>query len=666
MKRLILVIMTLAAIVSISGDHQVSSAGTGVCDIYASGGTACVAAHSTVRALFGAYSGRLYQVKRASDSGTKDVGTLTAGGYANAATQDQFCAGTTCIITILYDQTSRHNDLTVEGAGGAGAADQASVANALPITAGGHPVYGVYIAGGNGYRDNATSGVATGGSAEGMYMVASGTHVNGGCCFDYGNAETNTMDNGNGHMDAVNLGTTGPWVGADLENGIYGWTSSTAVQNSAFVTAMLKNNGQTTFAVKGGNAQSGGLNTQYNGSLPTGGGYIPMQLEGAIVMGTGGDNSRWSVGSFFEGAMTAGYPTDATENAVQANIVAAGYSGNSNGGAYQTITGPGQLCVDVAADDTGVNGAAVQLWDCQAYAADQHWTYNSDQSLSTLGRCLDIVGNVTANNTLIQLYDCDGVGGQKWVQQADGSLLNPQSGRCLDSPGGATANGTRLQIYDCNQSAAQKFTLHLVNSCTPTAITPYVSVSGGALQQTASVTVTSGSSVTLSPQPTDANGWRWSTGATTREITITATASASYTATYTNAGGCTSTQTFTVTVTSATATSTPRPTATATPRATATATPRGTATATSRATATATSRATPTATATATATPTGTGACSGVPAFATCTAYASGAKVVYSNTLYHTIAPIPANRDCPPNSPYNPGNDNWWVNDGGC
>ena len=61
-------------------------------------------------------------------------------------------------------------------------------------------------------------------------MVTSGTHVNGGCCFDYGNAETNIHDTGNGHMDAVNLGTecyfapctgTGPWVEADLENGLF-------------------------------------------------------------------------------------------------------------------------------------------------------------------------------------------------------------------------------------------------------------------------------------------------------------------------------------------------------------------------------------------------------------------------------------------------------------
>jgi predicted alpha-1,6-mannanase (GH76 family) len=318
-----------------------------VCDIYASGGTPCVAAHSTVRALFGSYGGRLYQVQRASDGSTIDIGTLPASSYANAAAQNSFCAGTTCIITIIYDQSSYHNDLAIAGPGGAAPhVDSGAVANALPITVNGNAVYGVNVTSGVGYRNNATSGVATGGSPEGMYMVASGTNVNNGCCFDYGNAESNSQDTGNGRMDAVNFGTTGPWAGADLENGIYGWSSSTTPQTSDFVTATLKNDGQTTFAVKSGNAQSGGLTTQYNGALPCCG-YTPMSLEGGIVLGTGGDNSDWDVGSFFEGAMTSGYPTDAVENAVQANIVEAGYAGNSGGGnpdnGGSVYTGPSNM-----------------------------------------------------------------------------------------------------------------------------------------------------------------------------------------------------------------------------------------------------------------------------------------------------------------------------------
>src|SRR5579871_4252920 len=91
----------------------------GPCDIYAAASTPCVAAHSTTRALYAAYDGPLYQVKRASDSTTTDIYPLSAGGYANAATQDSFCADTYCTITEIFDQSGHGNNLTDAPAGGA-------------------------------------------------------------------------------------------------------------------------------------------------------------------------------------------------------------------------------------------------------------------------------------------------------------------------------------------------------------------------------------------------------------------------------------------------------------------------------------------------------------------------------------------------------------------
>lgn len=91
----------------------------GPCDLYSSGGTPCVAAHSTTRALYSAYTGSLYQVKRSSDGATTNIAPLSAGGVANAATQDSFCSGTTCVITIIYDQSGKGNHLTQAPAGGA-------------------------------------------------------------------------------------------------------------------------------------------------------------------------------------------------------------------------------------------------------------------------------------------------------------------------------------------------------------------------------------------------------------------------------------------------------------------------------------------------------------------------------------------------------------------
>jgi len=348
LKRVLAALGATAALMagSLIGSHATRSATIEQrpCDIYAAGNTPCVAAHSTVRSLYDKYTGPLYQVKRASDNARKNIGLLS-DGYANAATQDAFCANTTCIITQIYDQSPEHNDLSISTGGhfkgpGPNGSDLGAAADALPVTAGGHQVYGVSISPGMGYRNNRTSGVAVKGSPEGMYIVSSGTHFNSGCCFDYGNVETSGTDTGAGHMDAVNVSRDFNWpncdhgsrpgVHADLENGIFHWdkrSCNPAAYISGgprpFITAWLKNNGQTKFALKWGDARRGQLNVIYSGALPSG--YAPMRQEGAIGLGIGGDNSHASAGSFFEGAMTAGFPADATDNAIQSNIVAVGY-----------------------------------------------------------------------------------------------------------------------------------------------------------------------------------------------------------------------------------------------------------------------------------------------------------------------------------------------------
>jgi hypothetical protein len=342
------------------------------CDIYAANGTACVAAYSMTRALYASYDGPLYQVQRASDNTTTDIGLLGQGGDVNASAQDSFCSATTCTITEIYDQSPMGNNLTIEGAGGNGPADHGAVANALPVKIGGNEAYGLDVEPGVGYRADSTQGVATDGEPEGMYMVASGTHVNSGCCFDFGNAEANNDDTGAGHMDAVNLTTwcgsnsapctgSGPWVEADMENGQWmgnGSNPNNTGNSTPFVTAMLDNNGQDTFALSGGDSTSGGLSQWYDGALPSG--YAPMQQEGAIVLGTGGDNSQSAVGSWFEGVMTAGYPSSAANSAVQASIVAAKYTGNTNPSGSASGTAPsaaGQAVVHSAgATGAGASG----------------------------------------------------------------------------------------------------------------------------------------------------------------------------------------------------------------------------------------------------------------------------------------------------------------------
>ncbi len=313
------------------------------CDIYQADATPCVGAYSTVRALYAAYDGPLYQVTRASDDTTTRVFPLKPGEVANAGQQQRFCAGTSCVISEVYDQSPQHNDLTIEGPGAQGGQDVGAVADALPVNVNGHRAYGIEITPGTGYRDNAATGTAVNGEPETIYEVTSSTYVNNQCCMDFGNTEATNDDNGNGHMDAVSYSTrcvrfspcygSGPWVQADLENGLFqsnmGYSENTLNTGSTlpFVTALLKNNGQNYFALKVGDAQSGALTTDYAGLLPTiqGGGYSPMQQEGGIVLGTGGDNSNKGTGYFYEGVITAGLSSDTADDAVQASIVAARY-----------------------------------------------------------------------------------------------------------------------------------------------------------------------------------------------------------------------------------------------------------------------------------------------------------------------------------------------------
>ena len=77
------------------------------------------------------------------------------------------------------------------------------------------------------------------------------------------------------------------------------------------------------FALRGGSAQGGPLNLLYEGPRPPS--YPSMKKQGAIILGIGGDNSNRAVGTFYEGAVVAGYSSNATDLAVHADIVAAGY-----------------------------------------------------------------------------------------------------------------------------------------------------------------------------------------------------------------------------------------------------------------------------------------------------------------------------------------------------
>jgi hypothetical protein len=480
----------LAVVIAVSGlgNTRPASAATTTltCDIYASGGTPCEAAYSTTRALFGSYGGPLYQVQRSSDGSYLNVGLESTGGVVNISPENSFCSGTTCTVTQLYDQTPNNNNMPISagtscsgcsaGIGGPGpnGADIGAPALALPVTVGGQPAYGLlFNAQGTGYRINNAKNVPTGSQPEGIYMVTSSNLTSNNCCFDFGSAETNNSDDGDATMNAIYYGTdcwtqncsgSGPWVGGDLENGMFfsntgANPSNIPAETGTFLSAWEKNNGSTNFTLKYGNGQQGGLTTSYSGALPNG--YNPMKVQNSIVLGTGGDNSPWGKGEFFEGAVVAGFPSDATEAAVQANIVAAGYSGNtgSTTGPLHAV-GAGKCLDDPNASTTA--GTQQQIWDCNGQA-NQTWTRTSSNQLTlTVGGstfCLDANGAGTSPGTKVIIWPCTGGTNQQWIFNGSGAVIGAQSGLCLDVSGGSTADGALAELWNCTGGSNQQWTL---------------------------------------------------------------------------------------------------------------------------------------------------------------------------------------------------------------
>jgi hypothetical protein len=338
-----------------TGGAIVVGPGTLPCDVLEGAGHTCVSAHSTVRRVVKDYAGPLYQLQR-PDMTTLDVGVVD--GYADVAAHDAFCPGTECVISMIYDQAPFMNHLTPAPPGSAKSTPgKPAPASRLKITANGRPVYGILFRPGEGYRANCdacpypTSGVAgtaVGDEPQTMYMVSSQKDLINGCCFDYGNAETTANNDGEGTMEAIYLGKGvvwgtgvqgGPWVMADLENGLYaGWENNQDQNISTalpllhdYVTAMVvgdtqeKNGGKGRFALYGGDATVGAVQTMYDGIRPEKFGYNPMRKQGSIILSIGGDNSDFDGGHFYEGVMANGAATKATIDALQETIVLAGY-----------------------------------------------------------------------------------------------------------------------------------------------------------------------------------------------------------------------------------------------------------------------------------------------------------------------------------------------------
>jgi len=323
----------------------------GPCDIYAAANVPCGAAYSMVRALSKSYTGFLYQIRigsSATNTGTggtlKDIG-MTADGYADTAAVDAACpSGTICTVATLYDQSGNKNDLLRGPAGLPGNGDRSgendyeSNANGHSVTAGGHKVYVLYMNKFQGYRtplNFMAKGTANGKKDQGIYELADGTHFGTACCWDFGSVSPdpkkyvtmNTLFFGTGFWGSG--APSGPWFMGDFEGGVWaGGTGGSNVNNPMnpsmkvpFAFGVL-HTPVGKYALRMADAATAtDLVTAYDGGTPN----KTWDNAGGIALGIGGDNSNNSSGTFYEGAMTNGSPSNATDLLILKNIQAVAY-----------------------------------------------------------------------------------------------------------------------------------------------------------------------------------------------------------------------------------------------------------------------------------------------------------------------------------------------------
>jgi hypothetical protein len=243
-----------------------------------------------------------------------------------------------------------------------------------------------------------------------------------------------------------------------------------------FVTAWEKNNGTSNFTLKYGNADSGSLTTTYSGALPSGG-YSPMRLENSVLLGTGGGNDHGDTGAFFEGAVTAGFPSDATENAVQSELTSVGYAAAATppqtfpAGYHRLVVGNDSLCLD-SYGNTSNAGAAIDQYTCNGQTNQQLQFVPTSGGYGEL-QVQNSGQDVTVANSSISQGVADivqepvnGNAASQWLpaQQSDGSwqFKNKNSALCLDVYGAGSNNGQQLDQWPCKNAPGtnQDFTPH--------------------------------------------------------------------------------------------------------------------------------------------------------------------------------------------------------------
>ncbi|WP_407637393.1 ricin-type beta-trefoil lectin domain protein [Catelliglobosispora koreensis] len=249
--------------------------------------------------------------------------------------------------------------------------------------------------------------------------------------------------------------TNGNWVSRPWVNNYAGGNVGVAGSQEAAIGSSICRSGRTT-GWRCGVIQAKNITVNYgNGALV----YGLTQSNACAEPGDSGGS--WISGNQAQGITSGGSgncSSGGTTFFQPVNEVLGAYGlslTTTGGGGTSRIIGYANKCIDVPGGN-GVDGALLQLWDCNGTAA-QNWTFPGDGTIRAFGLCMDVAWGSTANGAAIQLAHCSGNPAQQFVLSGAGDLVNPQSNKCVDVSGWNSANGTKLIQWECHGGANQKW-----------------------------------------------------------------------------------------------------------------------------------------------------------------------------------------------------------------
>jgi glucose/arabinose dehydrogenase len=136
-------------------------------------------------------------------------------------------------------------------------------------------------------------------------------------------------------------------------------------------------------------------------------------------------------------------------------------------GSHVTSVASGR-CLDVVGQSTA-DGAGVNIYDCNSQD-NQAWTLTSAGELRVYDspKCLDVAKGSTSPGATLQIWPCNGGTNQQWKVNSNGTITGVQSGLCLDVVGANTANSTLVDVWTCNGGSNQQWRTTAADTQPPT------------------------------------------------------------------------------------------------------------------------------------------------------------------------------------------------------